>query len=158
MHVPLREGSPAPQFSLPRDGGSAVDLDSFRGRNLVLYFYPRDDTAGCTREAIEFNAAREAFGALDTDILGISDDPVAKHDRFKKKHDLAIPLASDEERAILSAYGVWTEKNLYGKKYMGTERTTFLIDRAGVIARIWRKVRVPGHVEEVLEACRALAE
>lgn len=152
----LQEGAKAPGFSLPRDGGGSVSLDEFRGRKVVLYFYPKDDTSGCTAEAIAFSGLRDEFEAADAVIIGMSPDPVKKHDKFRDKHDLTVILAADEEKSTLEAYGVWQEKSMYGRKYMGVERSTFLIDRDGTIARIWRKVKVPGHAEEVLEATKAL--
>lgn len=156
MAVELAAGAKAPAFSLPRDGGAAVALKDFKGRNLVLYFYPRADTPGCTREAIEFSRLRVAFAKAKTDVLGVSADPVAAQDRFKKKHKLAIPLASDETHRMLEAYGAWGEKSMYGRKFMGVIRKTFLIDGKGRIARVWPKVSVPGHADEVLAAAKAL--
>lgn len=152
----LQPGDEAPAFSLPGAGGRALSLGAFKGRKLVLYFYPKDDTSGCTRQAREFSALRDEFLACETEVLGISPDTVASHDRFRAKYGLALPLASDQEKRTLEAYGVWTEKSMYGRKYMGVERTTFLIDASGRIARIWPKVKVPGHAEEVLAAARAL--
>jgi len=131
-------------------------LKDFKGRNLVLYFYPKADTPGCTKEAIAFSRLRPAFAKAGTDILGVSADPVAAQDKFKSKHKLTIALASDEAKAMLEAYGAWGEKSMYGRKFMGVIRKTFLIDGQGRIARIWPKVRVPGHAEEVLEAAKAL--
>jgi peroxiredoxin Q/BCP len=154
----LTEGQEAPDFMLPGEDGAAFTLSDFRGKALVLYVYPKDDTSGCTAEAIAFNAKREAFARLNTAILGVSPDSVASHAKFRKKHGLAFPLASDEAKSMLGAYGVWVEKSMYGKKYMGVERSTFLIDPDGRIARIWRKVKVPGHVEDVLAAAEALAK
>lgn len=150
------EGSAAPDFSLPRDGGGKVSLKDFSGRKLVLYFYPKADTPGCTKEAIAFNALRADFDAANTAILGVSADPVKAQDKFKAKHNLDLPLASDEEKAMLEAYGVWVEKSMYGKKYMGIERVTLLIDAAGTVAKVWPKVKVEGHATEVLAAARAL--
>ncbi len=152
----LQEGDRAPDFSLPRDGGGEATLAGFRGRKLVLYAYPKDDTAGCTREAIDFNRLRPEFAACGTEVVGVSPDPAGRHDRFKQKHGLALTLLADESQALANAYGIWVEKSLYGRKYMGIERATFLIDAEGRIARIWRKVKVPGHAEEVLAAARAL--
>jgi thioredoxin-dependent peroxiredoxin len=151
----LKTGDKAPDFSLPRDGGLTIALGDFSGKKLVLYFYPKDDTSGCTKEAMEFNALRAQFEAADTKILGISPDSAASHDKFKKKYDLDFPLAADEEKKMLEAYGVWVEKSMYGRKYMGVERTTLLIDRTGKILRIWPKVKVPGHADEVLAAAQA---
>ncbi len=150
------EGSQAPDFSLPRDGGGQVSLKDFAGRKLVLYFYPKADTPGCTKEAIAFNALRAEFEAANTVILGVSADPVKAQDKFKAKHQLDLPLASDEDKAMLEAYGVWVEKSMYGKKYMGIERATLLIDATGRVAKTWPKVKVEGHATEVLEAAKAL--
>lgn len=152
----LTQGAPAPDFTLPRDGGAVVSLGDFTGKKLVLYFYPKDDTSGCTQEAIDFHAAKAAFAKAGAEILGVSPDSVKSHDKFKAKHGLDFALASDEGKAMLEAYGVWVEKSMYGKKYMGVERTTVLIDAAGKVARIWAKVKVPGHVAEVLAAAQAL--
>ncbi|TCR66492.1 peroxiredoxin [Bosea sp. BK604] len=152
----LKEGDLAPDFNLPTDGGGSLALSSLRGRKLVLYAYPKDDTESCTKEAISFNGLRKEFAAAGTEIVGISPDPVKRHDRFKKKYDLAFPLVADETRTMLEVYGLWVEKSMYGRKYMGVERTTFLIDKDGRIARIWSKVKVAGHAEEVLAAVRAL--
>ena len=149
-------GSPAPDFDLPTDGGERLRLSSLRGRKVVLYFYPKDDTDGCTAEAIAFNGLRKKFAADGAEIIGFSADSPASHDKFKKKHSLSFPLVSDENKAVLEAYGVWVEKSMYGRIFMGIERTTFLLDETGRIARIWRKVRVRGHAEEVLEAAKAL--
>ncbi len=156
MPASLQEGAKAPAFTLPRDGGGKVALADFRGRKLVLYFYPKADTPGCTREAMDFSGLTMAFKKAGTDILGVSADPVKKLDAFRDKHDLAVPLASDETKAMLQAYGVWVEKSMYGRKYMGVARTTVLIGPDGTVARIWPKVSVPGHAEEVLEAAKAL--
>lgn len=150
------EGSQAPDFSLPRDGGGEVSLKDFAGRKLVLYFYPKADTPGCTKEAIAFNALRAEFEAANTVILGVSADPVKAQDKFKAKHQLDLPLASDEDKAMLEAYGVWVEKSMYGKKYMGIERATLLIDATGRVAKTWPKVKVEGHAADVLEAAKAL--
>ena len=152
----LIPGAPAPDFSLPATGGNNISLSNLRGRKVVLYFYPKDNTSGCTLEAQNFQALRKDFEAADTEIVGISPDPVKSHDKFSAKYDLEFPLASDEAKTMLEAYGVWVEKSMYGRKYMGVERTTVLIDREGRIARIWNKVKVPGHAEEVLAAARAL--
>lgn len=152
----LEVGDKAPAFELPRDGEGVISLKSLKGRKLVLYFYPKDDTSGCTREAIDFNALKKDFAKAGAEIIGVSPDPVKSHDKFKAKHGLDIALIADEDKTMLEAYGVWTEKSMYGRKYMGVERTTFLIDGAGKIARVWNKVKVPGHVDEVLEAVKAL--
>lgn len=153
----LAEGAKAPAFTLPRDGGFRVSLKDFKGHNLVLYFYPKADTPGCTKEAIAFSGLRAAFAKAGTEILGVSADPVAAQDKFKTKHKLTIGLASDETKKMLEDYGAWGEKSMYGRKYMGVFRKTFLIDGNGRIAKIWLNVKVPGHAEEVLEAARALA-
>ncbi len=152
----LKIGDAAPAFSLPTDGGGTVSLAGLKGKNVCLYFYPKDDTSGCTKEAIAFNGLRAEFAAANTSIVGLSADSVASHDKFKKKYDLAFTLASDEAKAALEAYGVWIEKSMYGKKYMGIERTTVLIDKTGKVAAIWNKVKVDGHAEEVLAAARSL--
>ena len=149
-------GAKAPTFTLPRDGGGTVSLADFAGRKLVLYFYPRADTSGCTREAIDFSELKAAFTRAGTEILGVSADPVATLDRFRAKHKLAIALASDEAHKALAAYGVWRQKSLYGRKFMGTVRATFLIGPDQRIARIWPKVTVAGHAKEVLEAAKDL--
>jgi thioredoxin-dependent peroxiredoxin len=149
-------GSKAPAFSLPRDGGGKVALADFKGQNLVLYFYPRADTPGCTVESKAFSSLAKAFAKAGTAVLGVSADPVKAQDAFKAKHGLAIPLASDETHRTLEAYGVWGEKSMYGKKFMGITRATFLIDQDGRIARIWPKVKVEGHAEEVLAAAKEL--
>lgn len=151
-----RQGDAAPPFSLPRDGGGEVSLADHAGRPVVLYFYPRDDTSGCTRQALDFGAHLDAFEAAGAVVLGVSKDSVKAHDRFRDKHGLRVALLSDEEGDVCARYGVWKEKSMYGKTYMGIERTTFLIDRQGRIARVWPKVKVPGHAEAVLEAVRAL--
>lgn len=150
------EGDIAPDFTLPRDGGGEIALSELRGRNVVLYFYPKDDTSGCTTEAIAFTSLAKDFKAADTVVIGMSPDPVKKHDKFRDKHELSVILASDEEKTTLEAYGVWKEKSMYGRKYMGVERSTFLIDAEGKIMRAWRKVKVPAHAEEVLEAAQTI--
>lgn len=152
----LAPGIEAPDFTLPRDGGGTVTLSAFRGRPVVLFFYPKDDTEGCTTEAKDFTAAKADFDAAGVALLGISPDPVGKHEKFIRKHDLGVALASDENLSTLEAYGVWKEKSMYGRTYMGVERTTVLVDAAGRIAEIWRKVKVKGHVEAVLDAARKL--
>jgi peroxiredoxin Q/BCP len=152
----LVAGSKAPAFRLPRDGGTTVSLKDFKGRNLVLYFYPKADTPGCTKEAIAFSRLRTAFAKAGSEILGVSADPVKAQDKFKSKHKLKITLASDEAKKMLEAYGAWGEKLMYGRKYMGVIRKTFLIGGDGRIVRIWPKVRVPGHADEVLEAAKSL--
>jgi peroxiredoxin Q/BCP len=152
----LEPGEKAPAFRILRDDGTTVSLKDFKDRNLVLYFYPKADTPGCTKEAIDVSRLRAAFAKAGTDILGVSADPVAAQSKFKTKHKLAIALGSDESKAMLEAYGAWGEKSMYGRKFMGVIRKTFLIDRAGRIAQVWPKVRVPEHAEAVLEAVRAL--
>ena len=149
-------GDKAPDINLPRDGGEIVKLSDFAGKKVVLYFYPKDDTPGCTKEAIGFTETVDEFAALDTIVLGVSKDSVKKHDKFVAKHELKIALLSDEEGNVCERYGTWVEKSMYGKTYMGIERATYLIDANGNIAQAWRKVRVPGHVDAVLEAVRAL--
>lgn len=149
-------GDIAPAISLPRDGGDPVNLSDFAGKNVVLYFYPRDDTPGCTKEAIGFTESVDAFAGLDTVILGVSKDSIKKHDKFVAKHDLNIALLSDEDGDVCERYGTWVEKSMYGKTYMGIERATYLIGADGKIAQVWRKVKVPGHVDAVLDAVKAL--
>ena len=156
MPTELAEGAKAPAFTLPRDGGGVVSLADFEGRKLVLYFYPKADTSGCTREAIAFSGLAKSFAKADTAIVGVSADPVKKQDKFKTKHGLTIPLASDETHKMLLAYGAWAQKSMYGLKFMGVVRKTFLIGRDGRIARIWPKVKVEGHAEEVLAAAKSL--
>lgn len=147
---------PAPDFTLPVTGGGEITMSELKGAPVVLFFYPRDDTPGCTTENIGFSAQKEVFEAAGAKVFGISRDTMAKHEKFAAKHDLTVPLLSDEEGSVTEAYGVWVEKNMYGKKSMGIERATYLVDAEGKIARIWRKVKVAGHVEEVLDAVRAL--
>lgn len=154
--ISLGVGDKAPGFDLPRDGGGTMSLASLKGRKVVLYFYPKDDTSGCTKEAIEFNSLKKEFNKIDTDIVGVSPDSVKSHDKFRTKHGLDFALVADESKAMLEAYGVWTEKSMYGRKYMGVERTTFLIGADGRIARVWNKVKVADHATEVLAAARAL--
>ena len=156
MSQALATGGAAPDFQLPADGGKTISLNDFRGRKLVLYFYPKDDTSGCTAEAIAFNGLKKSFAEAGADIVGVSADSVASHEKFKKKYSLDFPLASDETKAMLEAYGVWAEKSMYGRKYMGVERTTMLIDAGGKVAKIWSKVKVPGHAEDVLAAAKAI--
>jgi len=148
----LAAGDLAPDFTLPRDGGGSVSLHDFKGKAVVLYFYPKDDTPGCTKEAIAFSEEAEAFAKAGAVIIGVSKDSVAKHDRFRDKHGLKVILAADEDGRVCEAYGVWVEKSLYGRKYMGIERATFLIDKTGRLAKIWRQVKVPGHAEAVYES------
>lgn len=149
-------GAPAHTFAVPGSGGEMIDLAALKGKAVVLYFYPKDDTPGCTTEAIDFTAARDAFAAANTVIIGVSKDTAAKHDKFIAKHELGIPLASDADDEICENYGVWVEKNMYGKKYMGIERATFLIGPDGIVREIWRKVKVKGHIDAVLAAAQAL--
>jgi peroxiredoxin Q/BCP len=156
MGIELKVGQKAPAFSLPRDGGGSVSLAQYKGRKLVIYFYPRADTPGCTRESIDFSRLRAEFSKAGTDILGVSADPVEAQDAFKKKHDLTIGLLSDEAHQMLEAYGAWGRKSMYGKSFMGILRSTFLIGPDGRIAHIWPKVKVEGHAAEVLQAARAL--
>lgn len=146
----------APDFTLPRDGGDSVTLSSQRPRAVVLFFYPRDDTSGCTKESVAFSGLHAEFEAAGAVVMGISKDSVASHEKFRDKHGLTVPLLSDAESEVCETFGVWKEKSMYGKKFMGIERSTFLIDGEGRIAREWRKVKVPGHAEEVLDAVRAL--
>lgn len=152
----LEAGKKAPDFDMPTDGDGRVSLKSLKGRIVVLYFYPKDDTTGCTAEAQGFEEQRKAFEKLGAVIVGVSKDTIAKHDKFKKKYGLNFALASDEDGSVCERYGTWVEKSLYGRKYMGIERCTFLIDGTGKIARVWRKVKVAGHVAEVLAAAKAL--
>jgi peroxiredoxin Q/BCP len=151
----LRIGEKAPTFDMPTDGGGRVSLASLTGTSVVLYFYPKDDTSGCTKEACDFRDNLPAFRKVEAAVIGVSRDGVASHDKFKKKHDLPFVLASDADGKASEGYGTWVEKNMYGRKYMGLERATFLIDGKGVIRGIWRKVKVPGHVGEVLKAAKA---
>jgi thioredoxin-dependent peroxiredoxin len=150
------EGDKAPQFTLERDGGGKISMKDFKGAPLVLYFYPKDNTSGCTTEAVDFTAKLKAFRKAGAQVVGVSKDTVAAHDKFKAKHKLEVVLASDPDGTLCEAYGVWKEKSLYGRKFMGIERSTFLIDAKGVIAKAWRKVRIPGHVDEVLKAVQSL--
>lgn len=152
----VEAGSPAPDFSLPADGGADVSLSALRGRPVVLYFYPKDDTSGCTKEAEAFRDLHPDFTAADAVVIGVSKDGVASHDKFKAKYALPFALAADTETAVAAAWGVWVEKSMYGRKYMGMERATFLIDREGVVRNVWRKVKVTGHAEQVLKAVKAL--
>lgn len=156
MSEPLDIGSKAPAFSLLRDGGGTVSLEQFEGRKLVIFFYPKDNTPGCTKEAKEFSQLQDAFLQTNTDVIGISADTVKKHENFIAKYDLKIPLGADPELEALNAYGVWAEKSMYGRKYMGIVRSTFLIDSKATVAEIWTKVKVKGHVEAVLQACKTL--
>jgi peroxiredoxin Q/BCP len=152
----LEIGDKAPDFTLPTEGGGRIKLSALKGRNVVVYFYPKDDTPGCTKEACGFNDALASFGKADAEIVGISRDSVASHDKFVRKYGLKFHLGADEDGKVCEAYGAWVEKSMYGRKYMGIERSTFLVDAKGVIRGVWRKVKVPGHVEEVLAAAKAL--
>ena len=156
MEKDLAPGDRAPTFKLLTDDSGEISTTSLKGRPYVLYFYPKDDTSGCTKEAIESSAAKKKFDAADVMVIGVSKDSVNSHQKFRTKHKLKISLASDPEIATATAYGVWGEKSMYGRKYMGMERATFLIDAKGVIRQVWRKVKVPGHVEAVLAAAREL--
>jgi peroxiredoxin Q/BCP len=152
----LKIGDTAPDFTLPRNGSGDINLASRQGKAVVLYFYPKDDTSGCTAQAIDFSAMGADFQAANAVVIGISPDSVKSHDKFAAKHALTVMLASDEERNVLETYGVWKEKSMYGKKYMGVERTTYLVAPDGKIAKIWNKVKVPGHAQAVLDAIKAL--
>ena len=149
-------GKPAPDFTLPTDGDGAITLSKLKGKKVIVYFYPKDDTPGCTKEACGFRDALPDFAAVDAEIIGISKDSVKKHDKFKAKHELPFTLAADEDGKVCEAYGSWVEKSMYGKTYMGIDRSTFLIDEEGVLRAEWRKVKVPGHVEAVLKAAQGL--
>jgi thioredoxin-dependent peroxiredoxin len=152
----IKAGDKAPGFTAPADGGREVSLAQFAGKPVVLYFYPKDDTPGCTKQAIGFSDLADEFAAAGAVVIGVSKDTAAKHDKFRDKHGLKVILASDADTDICERYGVWVEKSMYGKTYLGIERATFLIGADGAVARVWRKVKVPGHVEEVLDAVRAL--
>jgi peroxiredoxin Q/BCP len=152
----VKAGDKAPDFTLLADGGRKIALKALKGKAVVLYFYPKDDTSGCTAEACAFRDAFPDFSRVKAEVVGISRDSVASHDKFKKKYKLPFALATDEDGKVCEAYGVWVEKSMYGRKYMGIERSTFLIDKVGVVRHIWRKVKVPGHAAEVLEALRAM--
>ena len=155
--MPLPEiGQPAPDFDLPRAGGGSLRLSELRGKPVVLYFYPKDDTKGCTIEAKDFTTLAPEFAKAGAVVVGMSPDSAKSHDKFKAKYDLGVELVADEEKATLEAYGVWAEKSMYGKKYMGVERTTILIDAEGKVARVWPKVKVDDHARDVLEAVEAL--
>ena len=148
----LQIGDTAPDFTLPTNGGGEFTLSSFKGEKIVVYFYPKDDTSGCTKQACGFSENLKALEKIGTKIIGISKDSVKKHDKFVEKYDLKFPLGSDENSDVCERYDVWKEKSMYGKKYMGIERSTFLVDENGKIEAIWRKVKVPGHVEDVIAA------
>jgi peroxiredoxin Q/BCP len=154
----LDEGDKAPDFELPTESGDKFKLSGFKGKGVVLYFYPKDDTSGCTLEAKDFSVFAPDFRKAGIEVIGLSPDGVESHRKFSRKYDLAVRLAADEDKAVANAYGVWVEKSMYGRKYTGVERSTFLIDKSGRIAKSWRKVKVPGHAEEVLAAARALAK
>ncbi|MGC1305041.1 MAG: peroxiredoxin [Caulobacteraceae bacterium] len=152
----LSVGDKAPDFDLPTDGAGRISLAGLGGRSVVLYFYPKDDTSGCTSQAKAFSEMRNAFEEAGATVVGVSKDSPSSHDKFRAKHDLTIRLASDESGETMERYGVWVEKNMYGRKYMGIERATFLIGPDGVLTQVWRKVKVPGHVDAVLKAVKAL--
>jgi peroxiredoxin Q/BCP len=152
----VQNGETAPDFTLPDDTGAVVQLAKLKGRPVVVYFYPKDDTSGCTQEAKDFSCLAHEFTKAGAEIVGISPDSVSRHKSFKDKHELSVRLLSDEEKVAAQAYGVWVEKSMYGRKYMGIERATFLIDKKGKLIRSWRKVKIPGHAEEVLAAVKAL--
>jgi thioredoxin-dependent peroxiredoxin len=152
----LRDGDLAPDFALASDRGETVKLSALRGRPVVVYFYPKDDTSGCTIEAKDFSRLSPQFRKAGIEVIGVSPDSVESHQKFRYKHDLSVRLAADPDKGAAMAYGVWAQKSMYGRTYMGIERSTFLIDKAGRLARSWRKVKVPGHAEEVLAAARAL--
>ena len=152
----VEEGAQAPDVKLPLDDGNAVKLSSFKGKPVVLYFYPKDDTPGCTTEAKDFSCLAGEFAKAGAEVIGVSPDSTKSHLKFRQKHNLEVKLASDEDKAVAEAFGSWVEKSMYGKTYMGVERSTFLIDKKGKVAKAWRKVKVPGHVEAVLDAVKAL--
>lgn len=154
----LADGDKAPDFELPGEDGKPVKLSKLKGRRVVVYFYPKDDTSGCTREAIDFSGLIGEFKAAGAEIIGISPDDTKSHRKFIEKHDLKVRLVADVDKVAANDYGVWVEKSMYGRKYMGVDRSTFLVDKGGRIARSWRKVKVPGHAEEVLEAVKALKD
>jgi peroxiredoxin Q/BCP len=154
----LEDGDKAPDFALPADGGETLKLSGLKGKPVVLYFYPKDDTSGCTAEAKDFTRLAPEFRKAGVEVIGVSPDSAESHARFREKHGLKVRLAADADKSVAAAYGVWVEKSMYGRKYMGVERSTFLIDGKGRIARSWRKVKVPGHAEEVLAAARALGK
>ncbi|MDY0029302.1 MAG: thioredoxin-dependent thiol peroxidase [Pseudobdellovibrionaceae bacterium] len=151
----LQIGDKAPAFSAPDDSGTTLSLKDFKGEKLVLYFYPKDDTPGCTKEACTFTENIPAFNKLGVKVIGVSKDSIERHIKFKEKYGLKFPLLSDEDGAICEAYGTWVEKSMYGRKYMGIDRATFLIDETGNISAVWRKVKVPGHIEEILKILKS---
>lgn len=148
----LNIGDLAPNFTLPKDGGGEISLEALRGKTVVLYFYPKDDTSGCTNQAIQFSEKKDEFEDKNAIIIGVSKDSIKSHDKFKVKYDLKIDLLSDEELNVANAYGTWVEKSMYGRKYMGMDRSTFLIDTDGKIKKIWRKVKIPGHIDAVIKS------
>lgn len=148
----LNIGDLAPNFKLPKDGGGEIGLETLRGKNVVLYFYPKDDTSGCTNQAIQFSEKKDEFNAKNAIIIGVSKDSIKSHDKFKAKYDLKIDLLSDEELNVANSYGTWVEKSMYGRKYMGMDRSTFLIDADGKIKKIWRKVKIPDHIDEIFKS------
>lgn len=148
----LNIGDLAPNFTLPKDGGGEISLEALRGKTVVLYFYPKDDTSGCTNQAIQFSEKKDEFEDKNAIIIGVSKDSIKSHDKFKVKYDLKIDLLSDEELNVANAYGTWVEKSMYGRKYMGMDRSTFLIDTDGKIKKIWRKVKIPGHIDDVIKS------
>jgi peroxiredoxin Q/BCP len=154
----LEDGDKAPEFDLPTESGETIGLVRLKGKAFVLYFYPKDDTSGCTAEAKDFSCLAPEFRKAGVEVIGVSPDSLVSHQKFHKKYDLAVRLAADADKAVANAYGVWVEKSMYGRKYMGVERSTFLIDKKGRIAKSWRKVKVPGHAEEVLAAAKALGK
>jgi thioredoxin-dependent peroxiredoxin len=152
----VQDGKAAPEFELPTGDGTSVKLTKLRGKTVVLYFYPKDDTSGCTVEAKDFTSLAQEFKAAGAEVIGISPDSVASHQKFANKHGLDVRLAADEDKVVATTYGVWVEKSMYGRKYMGVERSTFLIDKAGKVVQSWRKVKIPGHADAVLAAVKAL--
>ena len=153
----IQAGDQAPDFTLPTDGGGEVSLSALKGKTVILYFYPKDNTPGCTTEASAFRDAQPDFSGIAAEIIGVSKDSVRKHDNFKKKHDLNFTLASDADSDVCERYGVWKEKSMYGRKFMGIERSTFLIDGDGVVRKAWHKVKIAGHVDDVLAEARAIS-
>jgi thioredoxin-dependent peroxiredoxin len=151
-----QDGEKAPDFTLPSEHGETIALSRLRGKAVVIYFYPKDDTSGCTAEAKDFSKLAAKFKTAGVEVVGVSPDSVESHRKFRSKHALNVRLAADTEKTVAMAYGVWTEKSMYGRKYMGIERSTFLIDKQGRIVRVWRKVKVPGHAEEVLAAAQGM--
>jgi peroxiredoxin Q/BCP len=152
----VEEGKKAPDFTAATDGGGKLKLSDLKGKTVILYFYPKDDTTGCTKEACGFRDSLPDFSRAKAAVIGVSKDSVASHDRFKAKHELPFTLVSDADGRICEKYGTWIEKSMYGRKYMGIDRATFLIDKTGTVRKVWRKVKVPGHVEEVLEAAKSV--